>query len=60
MHKVMESTERMPEFLRDTLRDMIRQAYARPSHHTPETKADEVMRFRNEWEAACYRDLGTD
>jgi hypothetical protein len=57
MSQVMASVEKMPEFLRETLRDMIRQAYARQSYYTPETKADEVARFRNEWEAACYRDL---
>jgi hypothetical protein len=57
MSKVMASTGKYPQALRIALQDMIRQAYARPSMYTPEAKADEVMRFRNEWEAACYRDL---
>lgn len=54
MHKVMASTEGFPPELKKALQDMVRQAYARPSYYTPEMKADEVSRFRNEWEAACY------
>lgn len=55
MSKVMASTDKYASPLRETLRDMIRQAYSRPSYYTPEAKADEVNRFRNEWEAACYK-----
>ena len=57
MSKVMASTDKYPEALRRTMRDIIRLAYERPSYYSTQAKAEEVMRFRNEWEAACYRDL---
>lgn len=57
MSKVMASTDRLPEWLRPAVRDMIRNAYARPSYAGPQAKAEEVLRFRNEWEAACYESM---
>ena len=60
MSKVMAAAAKVPEGWRDTLRQIIASAYEKPSYYTPQAKAEEVMRFRNEWEAACYRDLSAE
>ena len=57
MSKVMAAAAKVPEGWRDTLRRIVVSAYEKPTYYSPQAKAEEVMRFRNEWEAACYRDL---
>lgn len=46
--------EIFPASMMPDVRNIIRAAYANPSYSSPEGKADQVVRFRNEWEAACY------
>ena len=61
MSGVMAALERMPkepEWLLPLMRKMVRDAYSRPSYYTPEAKAEEVMRFRNDWELACFNQFG--
>lgn len=50
--------EILPASVLPTVKDMIRAAYSKPSYYSPEAKADEVVRFRNEWEVACYNAAG--
>lgn len=57
MSKVMAAAAKVPEGWRDTLRRIVVSAYEKPTYYSPQAKAEEVMRFRNEWKAACYRDL---
>lgn len=50
--------EIVPEWMLPTVRDMVKSAYANESYHSPEGKAQEVVRFRNRWEAWCYDSAG--
>lgn len=43
-----------PEWARQMVRELVRDAYRRPAYYSPEAKAEEVMRFRNDWELACF------
>ena len=55
---IKPTLDAMPEWAGTMLRAALMDAYERPLYSTPEYKAQEVMRFRNDWELKCFKERG--
>ena len=59
MSKVRASIQRIfgkgEPWVYQIMMDALMDAYERPSYYTPESKAEEVNRFRNDWELECFK-----
>lgn len=54
--KIVTSAEG-PQQLISIAREMVIAAYEKPQYSMAANKADEVNRFRNDWELKCYKDF---